>query len=244
MALENTRWGYTRIQGALANPGHRLSRGTVANILREHGIEPAPERGCKTTWKTFLQAHWETLAAADFFTVEVSSWRGLITYYVLIVIEISSRRIYLGGITPNPDHSFMMQVARNLTDCDEGFLVGKRFLILDRDKKYSERFRILLEDAGIDIVRLPVRSPNLNAYAERFVLSIKSECLDRMIPFGEASLRRAITQYLTHYHIERNHQGLNNRLIEPATTIGGNSGKVECRERLGGMLKYYCRTAA
>ena len=244
MALENTSWGYTRIQGALANLGHRISRGTVANILSEHGIDPAPERGPRTTWKTFLQAHWETLAATDFFTVEVSTWRGLVTYYVLIVIELSTRRVYLGGVTPHPDHTFMIQVARNLTDCFDGFLRGKRFLILDRDKKYSEGFRNLLEDAGTDIVRLPVWSPNLNAYAERIILSIKTECLERMIFFGEASLRRAVVQYLAHYHRERNHQGLNNRLIELATTVGGNSGKVECRERMGGMLKYYYRAAA
>ena len=102
----------------------------------------------------------------------------------------------------------------------------------------------MLEDAGTEMVRLPVRSPNLNAYAERIVLSFKSECLDRMILFGEASLRRAVNQYLVHYHGERNHQGLGNRLIEPAASVGENSGKVECRERLGGMLKYYYRAAA
>ena len=123
-------------------------------------------------------------------------------------------------------------------------LRGKRFLILDRDKKYCEGFRNLLESAGTDIVRLPVRSPNLNAYAERIILSIKTECLERMIFFGEASLRRAVNQYLAHYHMERNHQGLNNRLIKPAASVGEHSGKVECRERLGGILKYYYRAAA
>jgi transposase InsO family protein len=245
MAAENDWWGYTRIQGALANLGHRISRGTVANILREHGIEPAPERGPRTAWRTFLQAHWETLAAADFFTVEVSTWRGLVSYYILIVIELSSRRVCLAGVTSHPDHTFMMQVARNLTDCCDGFLLGKRFLILDRDKKYSEGFRKMLEGAGTtQMVRLPVRSPNLNAYAERMVLSLKSECLDRMILFGEGSLRRAVNQYLLHYHRERNHQGLGNRLIEPAAGVGENRGQIKCRERLGGMLKYYYRAAA
>jgi transposase InsO family protein len=150
----------------------------------------------------------------------------------------------LGGVTPNPDHAFMMQVARYLTDCCDGFLSGTRFLILDRDQKYSDGFRKLLHDSGTEIVRLPVRSPNLNAFAERFVLSIKAECLDRMILFGEASLRRAINQYLVHYHTERNHQGLNNRLIEADTTVGQNVGRVDCRERIGGMLKYYYRAAA
>lgn len=135
-----------------------------------------------------------------------------------------------------------MQVARNLTDCNDGFLLGKRFLILDRDKKYTEGFREVLNDAGTKIGRLPVRSPNLNAYAERVVLSVKSECLERMILFGEASLRRALNQYLIPY--ERNHQGLGDQLIEPGANAGENKGKIECRERLGGILKYYYRAAA
>ena len=243
IAEENPGWGYTRIQGALANLGRKLARNTVANILREHGIEPAPERGCKTHWRTFLKAHWEVIAAADFFTVEVSTSRGLLTCYVLIVMELSSRRVCVAGATPHPDHDFMMQVARNLTDCCDDFLLGKRFLIMDRDKTFSEGFRNLLRGAGTEIVRLPVRSPNLNAFAERFVLSIKQECLDRMILFGEASLRKAIEQYLVHYHRERNHQGLDNSLIESGGMIR-RRGEVRCRERLGGMLKYYYRAAA
>ena len=242
MAKENPRWGYTRIQGALANLGHKISRGTVRNTLLEHGIEPAPERGLRTRWRDFLKAHWETFAAADFFTVEVSTKQGLVTYYVLIVMELSTRRICLAGTTPHPDRAFMMQVARNLTDCCEGFLSGKRFLITDRDRKFSHEFRDLLKNSGTETVRLPVQSPNLNAFAERFILSIKQECLNRMILFGEASLRRAIKEYLIHYHEERNHQGLGNRLIESsAAKTAGHS--IECRERLGGLLRYYHRAA-
>ncbi|MDA2923808.1 integrase core domain-containing protein [Acidobacteria bacterium AH-259-L09] len=191
-----------------------------------------------------LRAHWETLAAADFSTVEVSAWRGLVTYYVLMVMELSSRRICIAGATPHPDHAFMIQVARNLTHCCDGFLLGKQFLLLDRDKKYGERFRKLLTDAGTEMVRLPVRSPNLNAYAERFVLSIKRECLDRMILLGEVSLRGAINQYLIHYHTERNHQGLDNRLIESTGVADRNGRVVQCPERLGGMFKYSYRAAA
>ena len=123
-------------------------------------------------------------------------------------------------------------------------LRGRRLLILDRDRKYTEGFRKMLEDAGMEMVRLPVRSPNLNAYAERIVLSFKSECLDRMVLFGEASLKRAVSPYLVHYHGKRNQQGLGNRLIEPAASVGEKRGKVECRERLGGMLKYSYRDAA
>ena len=116
MAQSNPRWGYTRIRGALSNLGHTVARSTIANILREHGIEPAPERGERTPWRTFLAAHWETVAATDFFTVEVATVRRLVTYYVLVVIELSSRKVHIAGITPRPDGPFMMQVGRNLSD--------------------------------------------------------------------------------------------------------------------------------
>ena len=143
-----------------------------------------------------------------------------------------------------PDGPFMMQVGRNLTDPFDGFLRGKRFLILDRDKKFTTEFRDLLEHAGTDVIRLPHRSPNLNAYIERFVLSIKSECLERMIFFSEQSLRRAVAEFIHHYHGERNHQGLGNALLEAEECVGSPHGKVRCRKRLGGLLSYYHRAAA
>ena len=233
-----------RIRGALSNLGHTVARSTIANILREHGIELAPERGERTPWRAFLTAHWETVAATDFFTVEVATFRGLVTYYVLVVIELSSRKVHVAGITPGPDSAFMMRVARNLTDPVDGFLLGKRFLILDRDKRFTAEFRASIEDAGTDVIRLPYRSPNLNAYVERFVLSIKSECLYRMIFFGEQSLRRAVGEFISHYHEERNHQGLDNGLIEAYHCVGSRHGSVRCRERLGGSLNYYHREAA
>ena len=131
----------------------------------------------------------------------------------------------------------------DLTDPSDGFLVAKEFLILDRDSKYSTAFRRLINDSRIDVVRLPPRSPNLNAYAERFVRSIKSECLGRFILFGEPSLRRAAREYAKHYHRERNHQGLDNALIEPDHRINSVSREIDCHERLGGMLRYYHRAA-
>jgi hypothetical protein len=159
MALENRSWGYTRIPGALANLGHQVGRGSIANILRENGIEPAPERGKHTPWSTFLQAHRECMAATDFLTVEVCTMRGLVTHYVLFFIDIASRVVKIAGITPHPDNRWMMQIARNLTDPQDGFLRGKRYLILDRDTKYSDAFRSTLLREGIQVIRLPPKSP-------------------------------------------------------------------------------------
>jgi putative transposase len=244
MARENPRWGYTRIRGALQNVGHRVGRTTIADILKRNGIDPAPERGKRTTWSQFLKAHWNLLAAADFFTVEVWGPCGLVTFYVFFVIELATRRIDIAGITSSPSEPWMMQIGRNLTDPLDGSLAEKRFLILDRDSKFSTAFRNRLKDASVDVVRLPYRSPNLNAYAERFVRSIKDECLDRMIFFGERSLRKATREFAAHYHTERNHQGLNNRLIESNGRQDPDYGEVGCVERLGGMLRFYHRGAA
>ena len=243
MATENRDWGYTRIRGALANLGHRVARGTIANILKQQRIEPAPERLKKTTWREFLQAHWEVLAAADFFTVEVWTRSGLVRLVVLFVIELSTRRVEIAGITTQPDEVWMTQIARNLTDGVDGFLVGKKYLIHDRDPLFTQEFREPLGAAGLGVVRLPARSPNLNAYAERFVRSIKESCLDRMILFGEPSLRRATREFLAYYHRERNHQGLDNQLIFPDRSAAEPSAPIGCRQRLGGMLKYYYRQA-
>jgi hypothetical protein len=199
MAQENAGWGYTRIQGALANLNHRLGRGTIANVLKRSGIEPSPEHGRRTKWSTFLKAHWKALSACDFLTVEVWTGRGLVTYYLLFVISLVDRVVAIVGITTRPDEAWMLQVGRNLTDCDSGALRSKQYLIIDRDSKYSQQFRRLIRDSGTKVIRLPPRSPNLNAYAERFVRSIKDECLNRMIFIGQASLRRAVGEYIEHY---------------------------------------------
>ncbi len=244
IAREAPSWGYTRIQGALANLGHRVARTTVAKILKQHGIEPGPERGKRTPWSKFLKSHWECLAAAtDFFTIEVWGLRGLVTFYLLIVMELSTRRVHLAGVTPNPNTAWMMQMGRNLTAPD-GVLAGKRFIIMDRDSKFCDAFRTMLSECGTEPLRLPPRSPNLNAHCERFVRSIKSECLERMIFFGERSLLRAAASFVDHYHEERNHQGLDNQLIDPTQDVGHADGEIQCRERLGGILRYYFRQAA
>src|SRR6266851_8039347 len=210
-ATENRDWGYTRIQGALANLGHEVGRGTIATILKQHGIEPAPERQKRTTWQEFLKIHWDVLAAADFFTVEVWTATGLTRYVVLFVIELATRRVHIAGIASEPDSAWVVQCGRQLTDAVDGFLVGKRFLLHDRDSLFTEAFRETLAATGVETVRLPPKSPNLNAFAERYVRTIKESCLDRMILVGEGSLRRAVGEFIEHYHHERNHQGLGNQ---------------------------------
>ena len=242
LARDNPSWGYDRVQGALANLGHEVSDTTVANILKEHGIEPAPERKRQTTWKTFLKAHWDVLAAVDFTTIEVWGKKGLVTIYLLFVMELATRRVHFAGCTTTPDEMWMKQIARNLTAADDGFLERKRYVLMDRDTKFSAGFRNILEESGVEPVLLPPRSPNLNAHVERFHRSLKEECLEHMIFFGEESLRKAVVQFLEHYHQERNHQGLGNRLVEPRE-LGQETGEVQCRERLGGILKFYYRKA-
>jgi transposase InsO family protein len=239
MARENPTWGYRRIQGALKNLGHRVARSTVAAILRAEGIGPVPDR--PTSWRTFLAAHWGAIAAADFFTTEVWTVRGLVTYYTVFVIDLASRRVQLLGSTPHPDDRFVRQVARTLTE-DGGALVGHRILICDRDTKWSGAFRQTLAEAGIRVVQTPYCAPNCNAHAERFVRSIKEECLGRLVLLGEAHLRRTLAAFAAHYHGERNHQGLQDRLIarEPP---GPSRGAIRCRTRLGGLLRYYHRAA-
>ena len=211
--------------------------------LKEHGIEPAPDRQRTTTWKTFFKAHWEVLGAVDFTTIEVWTRGGLVTFYILVAMRLSSRRIEIAGITPNPDTPWVRQITRNLTDCYDGFLQDVRYVLVDRDNNFLA-LRDLLESTDTKPVVLPPKSPNLNAHLERYMRSMKSECLERMIFFGEKSLRRALAEFESHYHCERNHQGLGNNLIEPGDEVGRAWGRVTCRNRLGGMLRYYYRQAA
>jgi transposase InsO family protein len=215
MATENPGWGYTRIQGALKNLGHGVARSTVAKVLTTNGIPPAPDR--PSSWRTFLRAHWGAIAGADFFTSEVWTPRGLVTYYTRFVLDLRSRRVHVAGSTPTPDAWFMAQAARRLTDAVDGFLAGHRILSCDRDGKWTHGFRRIVEGSGIRVVLTPVQAPNANAYAERFVRSIREECLDHLILFGERRLLRTLDEFVAHYHRERNHQGLGNELITPET---------------------------
>jgi hypothetical protein len=161
----------------------------------------------------------------------------------MFVIALQTRRVEIAGIVRQPHGAWMLQVARNLLDAEDGFLVGMRYLLMDRDPLYTTAFRELLRSAGVTPIRLPANSPNLNAYAERFVRSIKSECLGKLVLLGENHLRTAVREYVTHYHTERNHQGLESRLIEPPANAAG-AGPIFSRERIGGLLRFYHRQAA
>ena len=240
MATDNAGWGYCRIRGELKKLDHRVARSTIAKTLKDHGIPPSTER--PTSWRTFLKSHADVIAATDFFTTEVWTARGLVTHYVLFVIHHATRAVHIAGITTNPDGDFMAQVARNLTAEDDGFLRGKRFLILDGDKKFTAQFRQILEDGGVAVVQTAFQAPNMNAFAERCVLSIKTECLDRIILFGQAHLERVLREYVAHHHHERPHQGLGNELIDGEPPNG--VGSVVVHERLGGLLNSYHRAAA
>ena len=245
MAQENRSWGYDRIVGALKHLGYTISDQTVGNILKRHGILPAPERKKTTTWKEFIRTHMDVLVATDFFTTEVWTKAGLVTYYVLFFIHLASRKVYVAGVTPHPDERWMVQVARNVTMEEWGILSPGQYLIHDRDTKFCAAFHHLIDEAGVERVVLPPRSPNLNAYAERWVRSIKEEALSPLLLFGERALWYVLTEYTTHYHGERPHQGKGNVVLMPvADHHPRRAGPLRCRERLGGMLKYYDGDAA
>ena len=176
--------------------------------------------------------------------VEVWTRCGLQRYIVLFFIELSTRRVEVAGIASVANGLWMSQIARNISDTVDGLVRGKRYLIHDRDPLFTAEFLSILADSGVKSVKLPPRSPNLNAYAERFVRTIKESCLDRIIFFGENSLRKSVQEFTTHYHFERNHQGLGNQLIMPDSAHVGNTGAIRRHERLGGMLNYYYRDAA
>ena len=184
------------------------------------------------------------MGATDFFTVEVWTPVELVRYNVIFVMRLMTREIHIAGIVPEPCETWMLQTARNLTDACNGFLCDTRFLIHDRSTLFTEQFRELLKSVGVEPLRLPVRSPNLNAFAERFVRSIKESCVERMVFFGESALRRAVSEFAVHYHTERNHQGLENKIIQPEFAEFPDSGTIRSRQRLGGLLRYYYREAA
>ena len=245
MAKENRGWGYDRLAGALAHLGYEISDQTVGNILKRRGIPTAPERRETTTWKAFIRTHMDVLWATDFFTTEVWTLGGLVTYYILFFIHVESRQVHIAGVTPHPNETWMKQMARTLTMDEWGVLKPGQYLIHDRDTKFCAAFKQMLDDAGVKRVPLPPRAPWLNAFAERWIQSVKTEVLSQMILFGERSLHHVLSEYIAHYRTERPHQGKGNVILFPSTK--GEpvlDAAIACRGRLGGLLNYYHRKAA
>jgi transposase InsO family protein len=241
LAQENRSWGYDRIVGALTHVGYTISDQTAGNMLKRHGIPPAPKRKQTTTWQEFIRTHLDVLVAMDFFTTEVWTAAGL------FFMHLASRKVHVAGVTPHPDQRWMTQIARHVTMADWGFLGPGQYLMHDRDGKFCPAFQQLIDAAGVTRVPLPARSPNLNAYVERWVRSVKEEALSPLILFGERSLRYALTEYVTHVHQERPHQGKDNVVLMPTVApaqVMTRGNPICCRERLGGLLKYYDRAAA
>ena len=210
---ENPHWGYTRIRDYIVHLGYKIGETTVKNILLENGLDPEPDLTRKPTWKEFIKSHWNVLAACDFFSVELLVRGKLVGCMVLFAIDLSTRKVEILGVRPQPNGPWMEQIARNVSG-EGGFVAGKKYLIHDRDPLYTAKFESILKAAGVEPVKLPPRSPNLNAHAECFVRSVKEECLDHLILFSEEQLRYVLTEYLQYYHHERIHQGIN-KIIEP-----------------------------
>lgn len=244
MAEENA-WGYTRIHGELKKLGVKVSRSTVANILRAEGFEPGPKRGVGT-WHEFVSRHAQSLWACDFFAKNVWTLYGRVQLFVLFFIHIGTRRVHIAGMTANPDRQWMMQQARNTALFFADQAEKPRYLIRDNDGKFVPEFDAVLQDEGVAVIRIPPHSPNMNAYAERWIGSLKAECLDNFIVFGEDHLRYILSEYVQWYHESRPHQGMGNvplsgeGLPEPAIL---SLEDVVCEERLGGLLKTYRRAA-
>ncbi len=238
-------FGFGRILGELAKVGvHDVSKSTIRRVLIEAGIGPKPSKH-KTPWDQFLKSHAETLWACDFFTKNVWTRYGPRTAYVLFFIHIKSRRVIATTSTIHPHGEWVAHQAKVfLNEAREQGLPVPSILIRDGDKKFGKEFHEVLEAAGCEAKQIPRGTPVMNAHAERWVRSIKHECLNHFICFSDEHLDHLVEQYLEHYHTERPHQGINNRLIIPHSHPPPASGKIVCKTRLGGVLKSYSRAAA
>lgn len=244
LASENPRWGYTRIRGELRKLMIRLSETVIKEILERNGVPSSPKRRQEVRWAEFIKDHMHNTAATDFFTVEALTPQALVTYYVLFFLHHGSRRVHLAGITTNPDERWMKQMAWNETMAGIGAMDEMKYVIHDRDGKFCPAFDGMLKSVGKEPVKLPAQSPNLNAYAERWILSCKSECTRRILVVGEEGVWRAVREYIAHHHLERPHQGLGNEVPAGPGEAAPATGRIQCRKRLGGLLKSYYRIAS
>jgi len=234
LARENPRWGYQRIRGELLKLDVRISATTVRSVLLRHGLDPAPRRA-GPTWSEFLRSQAAGILACDFFTVETITLR---TLYVLVFIHLQSRRVFVSGATAHPDSAWVTQQARNLAIRDQ--LEGVRFLVHDRDAKFSGLFDRVFETEGVRVIRTPIRAPRANAFAERVVRTVRSECLDHVLVYGRRHLERVLRTYVVHYTEERPHRGLD--LAVPSGRPGGprpTRSAVKRRDVLDGLIHEY-----
>ena len=239
LAREN-EWGYERIEGELLKQGYTISRETVGNILRRHNIPPAPDRDTSPSWRHLMTHYKDQLLACDFFTVETLF---LQTLYVLIFVEIGTRRVHFAACTAHPNKAWVTQQARQvlweLEDRDPAI----RFLIRDNDKKFTQSFDTVFRSEGIDVIPTPYRAPNANAYSERWIRSVREECLDKLLIINQAHLRRVMLEYIEFFNTARPHQGLDQQIPVP-TIVRETTGPVRCRKVLGGIIHDYYRDAA
>ncbi len=238
-ARENPRWGYPRIAGELLKLGLRVSPSTVRRFLLADRLGPAPRRS-GPSWRQFLRQQAASMLACDFFTVETISLRR---FYVLFFIELESRRVHLAGCTTNPTGAWVTQQARNLSFT--GVFERMRFLVHDRDAKFSGAFDEVFRSEGIEVIQTPIRAPQANAYAERFIRTVRAECLDWLLIVGRRHLETVLRIYTAHYNRERPHRGL--ALLSPDSTDADpprRGGEIKRRDRLGGLIHEYHRAAA
>ena len=238
MARENPRWGYLRIQGELLKLGHRIGASTIRRILKRHRIPPAPVRHTDASWRQFLRTQATSMLAVDFFHVDCAL--TLRRLYVLFVLEVGDRYLHVLGVTGHPDGPWTTQQARNLV-MDLGERAGRfRFLVRDRAGQFTASFDAVMADAGIEVVKIPPRCPRANCFAERLVLTVRTELTDRMLIFSEGHLRRVLATYAAHYNSQRPHRALQLRPPRPQSPIRAPvQGRIRRRPILGGLINQY-----
>jgi hypothetical protein len=239
LARDNARWGYQRIAGELKHLGHRVSASTIRRVLKRAGLPPAPRRS-DDRWRDFLRAHAHSILACDFFSVDTVTLRRL---YVFFVLEVGTRIVHVLGVTANPTGEWVAQQARNLMRDFGERITSVRFLIRDRDTKYTRIFDEVFTSEGITVVKTPVQAPRANTYAERWIRTVRAECTDRMLITGERHLRAVLAECTDHYNQHRPHRSRQLQPPQPADNPPPSTGPIQHRTVLGGLLNEYHRAA-